>query len=602
MYCVRNAPLPARTECYQYIQSCEPLPCMESALHVGDSSAKLMWWCVERWWFHKIHQTNTEPRRSSYLVFRSCVGFVDKLNLVHVISFQFVWPFFCCHCLWRCVCARLTFCFFLACDIVVCMIRFYTISAKLAKICFSQSHFVWHRFQYPVCVCCIENSNVHRCHCFVVLCQLRFFFLTSTRMGMSKQKKKCVSWRWRKPNRYWRRVALYRQRETGVPATGLTKLTLEIATRPNHAVKKATSRMCVCECVRGGSLHDAHLNGENIRAILYWLNFNSQSKHNIRPVDLDEATKIPAPSFAQREEKKMHALELNRKVKWSWWIEHASIQQQSLMERTILNAHVNKRPVFIRASKRLLFLFSCFALLSVAMFNLSRSNWNGMEWNIVCRHRCSPFAQFCIILMESHDHIKQHSWQHWRKYKHNEIRIMCHLQLILNLFMNRWQPMKKSCLPNQSPPPNRLHTDVHMPKSSLYQYIFCFYVCSRWQTKHRRRRVEKNSHQRKRIFFCLQQKRRIIEFKKKKMCVCMCVCVREGPCRNATLSVATCIEFKLGINKVIYWILNTCLKWTRYTHFFYLIVTIHSLLLSLLFTCLMDGRWFFGICSTVTTT
>lgn len=110
--------------------------------------------------------------------------------------------------LWCCVCSFDILFFFvgvffllhLACDIVVCMIRFYTISAKLAKICFSQSHFVWHRFQYPVnvYVCVIlKRKRKWRFQCsslslfcrFVSTVQLLLFSYTLTRMRMSQQKK-----------------------------------------------------------------------------------------------------------------------------------------------------------------------------------------------------------------------------------------------------------------------------------------------------------------------------------------------------------------------------------------------------------------------------
>lgn len=69
--------------------------------------------------------------RSSYLVFHSCVGFVDKLNLVHVISFQFVLLFF----------------FFPLRSGLVHRVRFSN-SGTGEKYALSQSHFVWHRFQY----------------------------------------------------------------------------------------------------------------------------------------------------------------------------------------------------------------------------------------------------------------------------------------------------------------------------------------------------------------------------------------------------------------------------------------------------------------------
>lgn len=54
---------------------------------------------LSRWWGCEfLCETRIIPNTSisSYLVFHSCDGFVDKLNLVHVISFQFVRQIFCC--------------------------------------------------------------------------------------------------------------------------------------------------------------------------------------------------------------------------------------------------------------------------------------------------------------------------------------------------------------------------------------------------------------------------------------------------------------------------------------------------------------------------
>lgn len=78
----------------------------------------------------------------SYFVFCSGIGFVDKLNLVHVISFQFVYNFV----------------FFLLLLFHLLSHNDFTFSkAQCLPFCHSQSHIVWHRFQYRVWISHFEQ-------------------------------------------------------------------------------------------------------------------------------------------------------------------------------------------------------------------------------------------------------------------------------------------------------------------------------------------------------------------------------------------------------------------------------------------------------------
>lgn len=174
-----------------------------------------------------------------------------------------------------------------------------------------------------VCVCYIETQKKMKIPMFIVVIVLSFcvncstiaFFYTLTRMRMSKPKNVL---REDEENRTDFVVeSLHEEREAavGMVKAGLTKLTPEIAAQPKSVVKKAMDRISVW----GGSLHDAHSNGENIRAILHWLNFNSQSKHNPR------SSFIRTKMAMQSEQSKINSWKFctkkrRRCMHWNWMV------------------------------------------------------------------------------------------------------------------------------------------------------------------------------------------------------------------------------------------------------------------------------------------